>query len=355
MTVVILTGIDPKGAPQGDRLRLRGLMTGAKTVFGSVEVIYAEENPKVDVRPLWYGMTRAAVSGCPYMLRSSYRWKGTEPVDGVIAFQLRMAPLALAVGAQWRILDLTDSLSLYRRRLGMTAPTMVKWATLTGVGRQERHWAPRFDQVWVSAEPDRAWLKDRGVASRVVGNGVIERRPLPPGNVARLLFVGNLAYLPNRLGLSTFLKEVWPHLRAQGYVLDVVGQGSERLSLDGVRGYGRVDDLVPYYQKAGIAISPVRLGAGSQNKILEALGYGRPVVAVPEALTGLPLGARRAVLAADTPKEWTTALKHLSDAQIYQEVSLAGVEAVEVWGGAVARALGDFLGQKTFAGLNNLV
>ena len=215
----------------------------------------------------------------------------------------------------------------------------MKQATLWGVGAEERRWAPRFDQVWVSAAPDQKWLAGRGVAALVVENGVAECRRLPPGDPRHLLLVGNFAYLPNRQGLSHMLA-LWPGLAAAGYRLTVVGEGSQGLFGPGLRGQGRVPDLLPYYQAAGIAVSPVRWGAGSPNKVLEALGFARPVVADPGGVGGLTERQRAAVEVARTPGEWLSALERLQDPACYRQKAWQGSQAVELWGEAAGRALG---------------
>ena len=73
---------------------------------------------------------------------------------------------------------------------------------------------------------------------------------------------------------------------------------------------GKVDDVRPYLSSA-ISIAPLRLACGVQNKVLEALASGRPVVASPFAAEGLNLSAREELLIADSPDNWITAIELL--------------------------------------------
>jgi glycosyltransferase involved in cell wall biosynthesis len=54
---------------------------------------------------------------------------------------------------------------------------------------------------------------------------------------------------------------------------------------------GRVADVRPYLQHARVVVAPMRVARGIQNKVLEAMAMGRPVVvtaAASGALTGVP-------------------------------------------------------------------
>jgi glycosyltransferase involved in cell wall biosynthesis len=55
----------------------------------------------------------------------------------------------------------------------------------------------------------------------------------------------------------------------------------------GVTVTGYVDDVRPYLERASVFAAPIRFGAGIQNKVLEALAMGVPVVATPLAADGL--------------------------------------------------------------------
>src|SRR5205823_4755277 len=60
-----------------------------------------------------------------------------------------------------------------------------------------------------------------------------------------------------------------------------------------------VPAMAPELTRATIAVVPLRAGSGLQNKVLEAMAAGTPVVATPRAVAGLALGAGVEVLVAD--------------------------------------------------------
>ena len=63
---------------------------------------------------------------------------------------------------------------------------------------------------------------------------------------------------------------------------------------------GRVPDIRPYFEHALIFVSPLRLGAGIKNKVLEALAMGAAVVATPLSCDGIPVVPGEHVLLGET-------------------------------------------------------
>lgn len=338
--IMVLTAVPLQGPQQGDRLRLQGIVTGAErvdqTVVQSIELL----NPK---RQFWGRSGFDVLTGhSPYLSWYRHRWAKGETAyapDILCAFQLRLAPLALSLRARYRILDLTDSLGLYRHSLKGTSAAWAKRLWLYGIGRDEVAWGKRFDEVWVSSTRDQDWLLAHGLSAYVVENTVLHRSLLEPGSPRHLLFVGNLDYLPNRVGLQEFLATVWETLRASGYHLTLIGKGSEGIRGPAIQGHGYVQELRPFYEAAGVVISPIPMGAGSQNKILEALGWGRPVVAYGGAMAGLSVLQQEAVVAVNQDHPWLSALERLKDPAVYRHHAQKGVAAVSLVGEPVAARL----------------
>jgi sugar transferase (PEP-CTERM/EpsH1 system associated) len=125
------------------------------------------------------------------------------------------------------------------------------------------------------------------------------------------VFVGALDYPPNIDAMLWFCQEVWPGLK-QLYpkaTLAIVGRqpapALDKLrSLPGVEIVGTVPDVRPYLAEAAAVIAPLRIARGIQNKVLEAMAMGKPVVASPEAREGLLANANEHLLCAATPPEW---------------------------------------------------
>jgi polysaccharide biosynthesis protein PslH len=134
-----------------------------------------------------------------------------------------------------------------------------------------------------------------------------------PANLARrnfLVFTGHLDYFPNRDGIMDFVENTFPEMRRRngGLELLLVGPNPPRdiKCLNGRHGVtvtGEVDDVRPYLQAARAAIAPLRIARGMQNKVLEALAMGKPVLASAAVCRAfgfeLPLGVVRCTRPAD--------------------------------------------------------
>jgi glycosyltransferase involved in cell wall biosynthesis len=71
---------------------------------------------------------------------------------------------------------------------------------------------------------------------------------------------------------------------------------------------GRVEDIRPYLWQAAAAVAPIKYGAGIQNKVLEAMSCGTPVVASRRAMSALSARVGTDCLVADNPEEYASAL-----------------------------------------------
>ena len=67
-------------------------------------------------------------------------------------------------------------------------------------------------------------------------------------------------------------------------------------------------DIRPYLAHAAVAVAPLRIARGIQNKVLEAMAMSRPVVASPEAYEGVHAVAGRDLLVADGPEAMAAAV-----------------------------------------------
>lgn len=131
------------------------------------------------------------------------------------------------------------------------------------------------------------------------------------------LFVGALNYPPNSEGIEWFCRNAWPQVlvKTKDARLLIVGRNptpevSALNDLEGVEVLANVPDVRPYYQLATVAIVPLRIARGLQNKILEAFAMKTAVLSTPEAIEGIDLAANQAVVAT-TAEEWITELTEL--------------------------------------------
>jgi polysaccharide biosynthesis protein PslH len=121
------------------------------------------------------------------------------------------------------------------------------------------------------------------------------------------VFVGVLDYRPNADGLGWFCDQVWPLVRVHrpDAVLAIVGKNPtvavrKLASRPGVRLVGEVPDVRPFVAQSRFCVAPLRIARGVQNKVLEAMGMGKPVLATPQALEGLRVNPGIDALAASS-------------------------------------------------------
>lgn len=143
-------------------------------------------------------------------------------------------------------------------------------------------------------------------------------RPADVPEVPACAFVGAMDYLPNVDAAVWFATEVWPQIRREFPTAEfrVVGRSPvaavrKLAAIPGVVVTGAVPDVRPFVASAAVAVVPVRIARGVQNKVLEALAMGKATVAAPPALAALGTVPGRHLLAATTPAEWVTAVCHL--------------------------------------------
>jgi sugar transferase (PEP-CTERM/EpsH1 system associated) len=173
----------------------------------------------------------------------------------------------------------------------------------------------------------------------VIPNGVDLEffRPAEEAEPPRCVFVGALDYHPNIQGIRWFCQQVWPvlHARRKSLVLSIVGRrpvaAVRRLSnMPGVEVIGDVPDLRPYLASATVSVVPLQIARGIQNKVLEALAMGKPLVASPQLLAGLPVQPGVHLLVASSPTQWVQAIETLlDDYRLRQRMQLAGRRHVE--------------------------
>jgi len=93
---------------------------------------------------------------------------------------------------------------------------------------------------------------------------------------------------------------------------------------------GTVPDIQPYLSRAAVSVAPLTYGAGIQNKVLEAMACGTPVVATSLAVSALGITPGREVLVADEPKPFARyIMKLLNDPERGKQIGQAGRRYVE--------------------------
>ncbi len=264
--------------------------------------------------------------------------------DAVYVHLFRMAQFVAGRSRPYRILDLTDAISSeVERSLPYRDPKwqLVYRLELPRIRRYERDIVRHFDETWLISNAERQKLlggKDNSKI-HVVPNGVDSARYRPSGlpvDSPRLIFVGHMGVFHNVDAAEYLVREILPRVRAEfpNTSLDLVGAEpappvKQLASTPGVRVLGHVADLNAALNDASIFVAPLRFAAGVQNKALEAMAVGLPVVTSTYVNNGLEAEDGRHLLVADEPDQFTAAiLTLLKDAQLRRNLGRAGREFV---------------------------
>jgi len=139
-----------------------------------------------------------------------------------------------------------------------------------------------------------------------------------PADVARgedVVFVGALDYRPNVDAVEHLAAGIWPKVREAlpGVRLHIVGSNPVQAVRDaaarcGAEVHANVADVRAWYWSAAVAISPVRLGSGTRNKILHALACQAPLVATAASVEGIGCVHGEDLLVADDAASFATAV-----------------------------------------------
>ncbi|MCB1932291.1 MAG: TIGR03087 family PEP-CTERM/XrtA system glycosyltransferase [Candidatus Accumulibacter sp.] len=147
-----------------------------------------------------------------------------------------------------------------------------------------------------------------------------------------LSFIGRMDYYPNQECMARFCAQIWPLLKSRRAQLKLLIVGADpspemrRLGeLPGVTVTGSVPDVRPFVRKSALMVAPLNIARGTQNKILEAMAMGVPVVTSRVAAGGVDAESVTHFLVADTPEEYSEAiLRVLDDPAERQRLAIAG-------------------------------
>jgi glycosyltransferase involved in cell wall biosynthesis len=254
------------------------------------------------------------------------RLRDEGAIDVVWAARTWMAEVARGAGFRRIVVDVDDFEApvwrdeLTAGRFGRRTP-LVQWMTRR-LARYEAHLANRFAVV-VTSRPTDVERFSADVRHRVlcVPNGTV----LPDVTTSftsygrETLFVGALDYAPNIDAVRWLVEQVWPCLRDQGSDarLTVAGRGPADPEIKSLASSGALTlvesplDLAPLYAAADLVVAPMRSGAGTKLKVMEAMAHGRPLVATTEAIVGIGGTPDVHLVVADDAKEFARAIIRL--------------------------------------------
>jgi sugar transferase (PEP-CTERM/EpsH1 system associated) len=272
---------------------------------------------------------RALVEGPPLSIRAFYseqlqahidRLLREKRLDVIWLFSAASAAYVRRVAHIPRIMDFVDVDSEKWRLYSEYRAFPLSWLfrlEANRLARYEDELARECDvSVFVSTAEAECFAR-RG-ASRstvVIPNGVDLEYFQPAGSIGAtphrpsVIFVGAMDYFPNVDATRYFCREVFPRVRAVLAQTQFVivgrdpGRPVRQLAYhENVTVTGSVPDVRPYLSEASVAVAPFRIARGVQNKVLEAMAMGVPVVGTSMAFQGIKATEADGVRIADDPK-----------------------------------------------------
>ena len=267
--------------------------------------------------PIWASQASARSIEAAVVDRASRKYYDTI-LMGAIHMEMA-ASLRRAAPAARIVADFVDSPTLFNRR-------QIRAGAVRGLFDRYQVWkTERFERrVWKICDAiiyisnvDATTVLPGG-AAHVIPNGVWtddHDASLSEARTrgARIAFLGNMAYEPNVRAALRLAKEIFPRVlerRADAKLL-IIGRDPDprvlRCASSSVEVTGTIPNIWPYIRSADVCVLPMASGAGLQNKILDAMLGGVPVVASSLAAAGLDLLDRKEILIADTTDEFCSA------------------------------------------------
>ncbi|MDT9597754.1 TIGR03087 family PEP-CTERM/XrtA system glycosyltransferase [Sphingosinicella rhizophila] len=291
-----------------------------------------------------------------------------EPVGTIFAFSGQMAQFVPEAGAQRFIMDFVDMDSAKFAAFAEGASTPMRWVYRREAERLfafERKTAARADTSLFVSEAEVMLFRDRaGLAHadiRALENGV-DLQFYDPASVFEglanqsqgplIVFTGQMNYRPNIEAVTLFARDIFPRIRQNvpGARFAIVGrQPSDAVKRladgDAVVVTGAVEDVRPWLLAANVVVAPLQVARGIQNKVLEAMAMGRPVVASPAAFEGIDAVPGRDLIVAAPDSQADAVISLLEDARQAQAMGKAARRHMQMaypWAAKLA-ALTDML------------
>lgn len=170
--------------------------------------------------------------------------------------------------------------------------------------------ATAADRVVAVTAAEAAWFAARGATAVTIANALwLEDLPLRRGisdeDPPTLLFVGHLAYPPNRDAALRLVRDILPRVHSHDPRVRCVIAGRRpprevrRLIRHGVDIVADSLDLGALWAQASVFVCPLRWGGGSRLKLIEAAARGVPIATTRAGVEGLELRAGEDVTVAD--------------------------------------------------------
>lgn len=267
---------------------------------------------------------------------------------------LPVLPDALSIPCVWDAVDCVSH--LYEQGAMHRATLLMRWLGRNEAQRvraYEGDMLYRFRHVLVTSERERVALLQIAAqtSADVPESRVCAQISVVPHGINQdyfqpftgfrepdtLVFSGKMSFHANIAGVMELVTRILPLIWQQRPAVRLIIAGSDpplsvrRLAHDPrivVTGY--VSDLRSFVSRAWVVACPLPYAVGIQNKVLEAMALGTPVVASSYAAAGLQTTTGHNLLIADTPQSFADAVVLLlTQATLWQRLSQQGQEYIQ--------------------------
>lgn len=213
------------------------------------------------------------------------------------------------------------------------------------LSKYEARIAKEFDHLFLVSEPEKKLFLQKIETDNVttLPNGVDLNYFSPDYRSSQdktgpvLVFTGAMDYWPNVDGVAWFVREILPRIKKRfPHVVFFIVGGHPTAAVKAlhddkmVRVTGFVDDVREYVSAADACVVPLRIARGIQNKVLEAMAMGKPVVTTPMALEGIDAEPGKNILLADEPSAFAEqVVRILTESELRQRMGREARKFVE--------------------------
>ncbi|NOZ23703.1 MAG: glycosyltransferase [Planctomycetes bacterium] len=348
MKILILTPRYPFPPIGGDKLRICHIsrflakrdhdltllsLVGGEDVEGRGEEVFSRIVTCVQTESMSYASSLVGLfSREPLQVAYFYSRKFQKLVDAelrggaydaVLCHFVRTAQFVRRRTAIPRVCEMTDAFSKYyeeviRRRRRGVRNLLYRAIEFRRMRRYEREVGREFDRCVVVSHTDMEYIAagDAGLRAKlaVIPNGVdCDRLRFYGGSYddRLIVFMGNMRTLRNADACIHFVEDILPRVRRKmhGVRFKIIGAEPRREvrrlgERNGVTVTGRVNDIQSEACRAAVSVCPLRLGVGVQNKVLESMAMGVPVVSSQVGVEGLDVRPGRDLLVGRSPDEF---------------------------------------------------
>ena len=311
----------------------RDLAAVAELVRRGIEVCSPRMHPALCMLGSLRGLLTGEPLSLPYfrnrtLAHAVQSWLRDDPPDLVYVYSSPMAQYVVEHRTAVRAMQFAELDSDKWRQYAKNSGLVSRWIYQREARlllEYERRIAQEFDVSFVVSPVEKSLFAEQipEVEPVVLPNGVDVDKFQSAGDQSRdphtLIFTGVMDYRPNADGVLWFTESCWPSVRFRFPDARLLVVGSRPTAalraLNGHHGIevtGRVAETQPWFDRAALAIAPLRMARGIQNKVLEAMSMALPVVGSTPAVQGLASHGEE-IQVADDPGDMTAAVLGLMD------------------------------------------